>query len=120
MSNQISWRVELTVKSGQLDSFLKLTGEMVDAARAERGVLSYQRFVADDGTCVHIYERYADSAAALGHLQMFEERFGRRFAGMVVRRRFAVYGTPSAELKSRLDGFGATFLRPFGDFMYWA
>ena len=33
--------------------------------------------------------------------------------------RLRVYGKPSDELKALLDGFGATYLRPFGDFTYW-
>jgi hypothetical protein len=38
---------------------------------------------------------------------------------MVDRMRFSVYGTPSAELKELLDGFGAIYLSPFGNFEYW-
>ena len=52
MGDQISWWVELAVKSGQLDNFEALTGEMVETARRERGVLSYQRFVSEDRKCV--------------------------------------------------------------------
>jgi hypothetical protein len=33
--------------------------------------------------------------------------------------RFTVYGTPTAELKQRLDSFGAIYLTPFGAFGYW-
>jgi quinol monooxygenase YgiN len=117
---QISWRVELAVKPGQLNNFQALTGEMVEATRDEPGVLSYERFVTDDGRFVHVYERYVDSIAALSHLRTFEKNFGERFLSMVDRIRFTVFGNPSDELKSLLDGFGATFLRPFGDFKYWA
>jgi hypothetical protein len=37
--------------------------------RREPGVLSYQRFVSEDGTIIHLYERYADSATAVAHLE---------------------------------------------------
>jgi quinol monooxygenase YgiN len=120
MGNQVSWLVELTVKPGQLNSFRALTGEMVESARGEPGVLSYERFVSDDGNFVHAYERYGDSVAALAHLRTFEMKFGGRFLGMVDRRRFMVFGTPTDELRRVLDRFGATYLRPFGDFAYWA
>jgi|SRR5271157_3393539 len=119
MDDQISWRVELAVKPGQLDSFQVLTGEMVQAARDEPGVLSYERFVTDDGRVVHVYERYADSAAAVSHLQAFRKSFSERFSSMVDHTRFTVYGKPSDELKGLLDSFGATYLRPFGGFKYW-
>jgi len=69
MSDQISWYVELAVKPSQLDNFQALTGEMVKATRRERGVLAYQRFVSADCKLVLLYERYADSAAALAHLR---------------------------------------------------
>ena len=120
MGDQISWWVELAVKSGQLDNFEALTGEMVETARRERGVLSYQRFVSEDRKCVLLYERYADSAAALAHLRQFERNFAKRFLEMVDRTRFTVLGNPGDELRAVLDRFGARYLKPFGDFAYWA
>ena|SRR6202035_2932657 len=119
MSTQISWRVELAVKPDQMARFQSLTGEMVASTRNESGVLSYQRFVSDDAKFVHVYECYADSAAAVAHLQEFRRKFGERFSAMVERIKFTVYGKPSDELRALLDGFGATYLRPFGDFAYW-
>jgi quinol monooxygenase YgiN len=120
MADQVSWRVELAVKLGQLENFRALTAEMVESTRDDAGVLNYQRFVSEDGKVVHLYERYADSAAALAHLQAFGQKFGERFLRMVERTRFTVYGTPSDELRGVLDGFGASFLAPFDDFAYWA
>jgi hypothetical protein len=46
--------------------------------------------------------------------------FADRFQRMVERTRFLVFGHPTAELKATLDRFGATYLRSFGDFQYWA
>lgn len=119
MSDEISWLVELAVKPGQHNNFRTLTGEMVESTRGEPGVLSYQRFVTEDGETVHAYERYADSTAALAHLRTFEKTFSRRFQSMVDRKRFSVLGMPTDELKAVLDRFGATYQRPFGDFAYW-
>lgn len=120
-SNEVAWRVELDVKSGQLANFLALTARMVDETRNECGVLSYQRFVNDEATSIHVYERYESSDAALAHLKAFTERFAAEFAAMVSRSRFVVYGQPSDGLRGVLDGLGATcYLRPFGDFNYWA
>lgn len=113
----VSWHVELAVKPGELDNFRALTAEMLHFASREAGVVVYERFVSPDGSAVHVYERWADSPSALAHLQAFGERFGARFASLVERQRFTVYGTPSAELKRMLDRFGATtYLRPFGGF----
>jgi quinol monooxygenase YgiN len=120
MGGEIAWRVELQIKPGQLGNFQTLTAEMVEATRRERGVLSYQRFVNEAGTTIHIYERYADSAAALAHLAIFSERFADRFGAMVGRKTFTVFGNPSAELKMALDRFDPVYLKPFGDLDYWA
>jgi quinol monooxygenase YgiN len=38
MGDQVSWRVELAVKPGQLDNFRALIGEMVESTRGETGV----------------------------------------------------------------------------------
>jgi quinol monooxygenase YgiN len=119
MTDQISWCVELAVKPGCLDTFKELTAEMVASTRNESGVLSYQRFVTNDEKMVHAYEQYADSDSALAHLQKFRKKFSPRFSSMVDRMKFTVYGTPSAELKRLLDGFGAVYLGRFGDLEYW-
>ena len=111
--------VELAVRPGQLDNFVELTREMVEATAEEAGVLAYQRFVGDDGATVHAVERYQSSAAAVAHLETFRERFAERFSRLATRRRFTVYGTASAELKSVLDGFGAIYLEPLADLAYW-
>jgi quinol monooxygenase YgiN len=120
MGGEISWHVELNVKPGQLGNFRTLTGEMVAVTRSEPGVLSYQRFVSEDGSIIHVYERYADSVAALAHLEAFAKRFAGRFSAMVERKAFTVFGYPSAELTAVLDPFNAIYLKPFGDFDYWA
>lgn len=116
MSDQISWHVELAVKAGELEDFRALTSEMVEFTRAEPGVLIYERFVSEDGKVVHVYERYANAAAAVAHLRTFKDKFGKRFSGMVDRKQFTVFGSPSDELREVLDGFGATYLGPFGGF----
>jgi quinol monooxygenase YgiN len=120
MAPEVSWWVELAIKPGRLGAFEQLTGEMVRSTRDETGVLSYQRFVTDDGRFVHVYERYADSATASAHLRAFAANFGERYAALVERRRFTVFGDPSDELRRLLDRYGPTYLKPFGPWPYWA
>lgn len=93
---------------------------MVEVTRGEAGVLSYQRFIADDNRFVHVYERYLDCDAAVIHLRTFRQRFAERFSTLVDRKSFVVFGTPSEALKVILDTFGAIYLRPLGDLRYWA
>src|SRR5947209_6308703 len=119
MADHVGWQVELAVIPGALEAFCELTAEMVAATRGEPNVLIYERFVSADRSVVHVHERYADSAAALAHLRTFGKVFSRRFASLVDRTRFLVYGSPSAELREMLDGFGVTYLSPFGGFSRW-
>lgn len=115
MGEEVSWHVDLAVKPGELENFRALTRDMVEYARSEPGVLIYERFASSDGKAVQVYERYADSAAAMTHLLEFRKVFGERFSGMVDRKRFTVSGTPSDALRQVLDGVGATvYLEPFG------
>jgi len=117
MDNDVSWVVEISVKPGQLEVFRALMTDMVASTREEPGALSYRWFVSDDGSTVHIYERYADSAATVTHLQNFGANFAERFLAAATPTRFTVYGTPSAEVKEGLNALGATYLGPFGGFV---
>jgi quinol monooxygenase YgiN len=114
----ISWHVELKVKPGQLDNFKRLTGEMVKSTRTESGVLSYQRFVSEDGSTIHVHERYADSESAIAHLNAFSIKFSERFLSMVERRTFMVFGAPNDELRKIFDGIGALYMRPLADIRF--
>ena len=91
---------------------------MVEAARAEQGVLSYERFVDQDGGIALVHERYLDSDAALEHLRAFEERFADRYLRLVERTRFTVLGQPSAELVQVLDRLGAVYLTLLAGFSW--
>lgn len=110
----VSWWVELAVRPGCLDAFETLTAEMVAATRAESGVLAYQRFISDDGQTIFVDERYESSEAAAAHLANFAASYSDRYAALVERKRFMVFGEPSDELRALLDRYGATYYKPFG------
>jgi hypothetical protein len=63
-----------------------------------------------------VFERYSDSAAAITHLRMFADMYGKRFAALVDRKRFAVFGTPTPELRQILDSLGARYFEPLDGF----
>ena len=116
MAEQVSWLLELNVKSGQLESFRELMNEMVAATQGEPGTEMYEWFVNEDGTKIHIYERYTDSAATLTHLNNFGANFAKRFMSIVEPTRFTIYGSPNEQTRKILDGFGARYYGPFGGF----
>ncbi len=105
----ISWHVVLQIRPDRLDDFRKLTREMVESTRNEPGAICFERFIDDDRTTVHIYERYRNSQAAIAHLQEFGRRFSERFSDLVEREQFTVFGSPSHELKELLDAYKPTY-----------
>jgi uncharacterized damage-inducible protein DinB/quinol monooxygenase YgiN len=119
MSQQISWHVELEVMPDAVEAFRELTADMVSAAAEEPGTLVYERFIDEDRRRAFLYERYADGAAAMAHLEMFNARYAARLRAMARRTRFILCGPASPELRaalaslnpicaSRLDGFSRT------------
>ena len=83
MSDVVSWLVEVSIKSGQVDNFKALVEELVQSTRNEPNTLAYEWFLGEDNSSCHIYERYADSAATMTHLGTFGEKFAERFISMV-------------------------------------
>lgn len=115
MSDVVSWDLMLSVKDGKLDEFRALMDEMVAATKDEPGALIYEWFVSDDGTAVHIYERYADSDATMAHLGSFAG-FAPRFFGAVDPTGFYVYGNPNEATAEALTGSGAQIMGSLGGF----
>lgn len=116
MSSTVSWNLQLAVHDGQLDTFRSLMKEMVESTLAETGTLTYEWFLSEDGTMCHLYERYADSAAALVHLGNFGSKFAERFLGCVEPTGLFVYGNPDEAAREVLQGFNAVFLGTLGGF----
>ncbi|MDT8436645.1 MAG: antibiotic biosynthesis monooxygenase [Gemmatimonadota bacterium] len=116
MSEAVSWILQLSVREGRLDDFRSLAREMVESTRSEPGALAYEWFLDDDGGVCHIYERYADSGAALAHIATFGERFAERFMDCVEPKGAYVYGNPGPEVRNALDGLGAAYLGPLDGF----
>jgi quinol monooxygenase YgiN len=117
MGDPVSWVIELAVKPGQLETFRALMNEMVESTRPEPGTLSYEWFVSEDGSVVHIYERYSSSETLVTHFKGFLENFAERFMAAVDPTRFFVYGAPNAEAREFLAESNPTYLGPFGGFV---
>jgi quinol monooxygenase YgiN len=116
MGNAVSWLLEVEIDPDQIGEFRALMQEMVSSTEHEPGTLAYEWFISDDDSVVHIYERYADSAATMVHAQAFGERFAERFVAAITPISFNVYGSPSDDVKAALAGLGPTYVKPFGGF----
>ena len=78
--------------------------------------MTYDWFISEDQGSYHIYERYADSAAVMTHLQNFGQRFADRFFAVADVNGFSVFGNPNDEAKEALHGFGAVLMASVGGF----
>lgn len=113
---EVSWLLEVEVKPGELENLRTLANELVESTRAEPGALGFEWFISDDGSVVHLYERYADSDAGLAHVRTFGEKFAGRFLEAATLTRFTVFGPASDELRRAQAGFSPTYLGSFGGF----
>jgi quinol monooxygenase YgiN len=89
----VAWLFELGVKDGREADLRALMAEMVDATRAdEPRTLDYEWYLSEDGRRCHLWERYADAAAAMVHLGTFGRRFMARFFDVLTPERMTLYG----------------------------
>jgi quinol monooxygenase YgiN len=117
MSNIVYLVLELAIKPAELNNVKALMNEMVKATQDnEPNTLNYEWFISKDNKTCHLYERYADSAAVMMHLETFGQKFAKRFMAALEKTRFTVYGNPSDEVIKALSGFGPVFMSPIGGF----
>ncbi len=117
MSEHVSWMLELEIKPGCDAAVRALMLEMVAATSAdEPGTLDYEWHADEDGKQLHVFERYADSAATLAHLGNFGAKFAARFMELLTPSGFVIYGAPSAEVRSALAGLAPTYMARVGGF----
>lgn len=111
----IAYIFTVKVNDGAMDDFSALASKMVEATKAEDGCEAYEWFAADDGTTVHIYERFADDDALVTHFGNFQA-FQGDFFGVCKPAGMTVYGAPSGKAKEILDGMSARMMSPIDGF----
>jgi len=114
----VYWMLELAIKDGKQDEFSALADEMSAATKAnEPGTLGYHWSLTDDRSVCHIFESYADSAAAMTHLGNFGRNFADRFFACVTPKRFTLYGDPDGGLVEALSAMGVAVMAPMTGFI---
>ena len=117
MREDVCWLLQMEVARDGGDALRTLMEEMAAATKAnEPGTLAYEWSLSEDGNRCDLYERYAGSAAALTHLRTFNEKFSQRFTSLLKAKQVTLYGMPNDEVRAALEGFGATYLKPYGGF----
>jgi quinol monooxygenase YgiN len=115
MSAQISWLLEAEILPGKLEDFRAVARDLIANTKPEPGALDYEWSLGPDNKTAHIFERYADSAAVLAHVQGFGA-FAERFLGACRPVRFSVYGKPSAKVKAAIGDLGPVYFSELGGF----
>ena len=101
MSESIFFVVELQVGPGRAEELRGILDEMAAITqRDEPGTLAYEWFLTEDERACFIYERYADSSAAVVHSRTFPEELGRR-AMAFLPTRLTAYGTITDEIQEQ-------------------
>lgn len=112
MADDVSWMLEMQVQAGREGDLAALMAEMAAATeRNEPGTLAYEWSLSADGRVCHLWERYADSAAAMVHARTFGERFAARFFAILTPVRLVLYGSPDETVRDALRAFNPVFMR---------
>ena len=115
MSENIIWTVEGKIKDGERETLEALMREMVETVQKEEGTLNYEWTIAEDGTTLHVYERYKDADAAATHLPTWGT-FADRFMAAVDITRFVVFSNLTPALKEAVGGLNPIYMTPIGGF----
>lgn len=115
MSSHISNLFTLSLDPENFPAFEALVAEIVEATQQEPGTLIYEYSVNADRTVAHILERYR-ADAVVSHVDHTFAPFAERFLDLVKITGLVVYGQPDAEVRKRLDPFGAVYMESFGGF----
>lgn len=113
-SEQIAWVLETKIKAGERPAVEALIKEAVEATQTEPGAINYEFFMGGD--VLHVYEKYADSAATASHLTWFNDTIAERFLASAEVTRLTVYGSPDDGVREVLDSMGATYQDAYAGF----
>jgi quinol monooxygenase YgiN len=101
----------MTVEPDNLAEFKALIEPIIAASNKEPGTLIYEYSLGEDGRTVHIVERYLTDAV-LSHIEATFGPYAERFLKLANIEKLYVYGEPTADLRAKLETFGAIFLTP--------
>ena len=105
----------MTVEPRNLAEFKELIEPIIAASNKEPGTLIYEYSLGEDGRTVHIVERYMTDAV-LSHVENTFGPYAERFLKLASIEKLYVYGEPPADLRAKLETFGAVFLAPLAGF----
>lgn len=115
MTNRITCVFEMDILPGKVDGFRDLIKQAVEATSKELGVLVYEYAISEDGQKAYIVERYLGEAL-VPHVDVTFSPFATPFLEHVKFARLMVFGKATAEMRQRLDPFGAVYVNTYCGF----
>lgn len=116
MSQHVYWTIEATVHEGKLSQLRDAMSQLVVQTRErEPGALAYEWWLDDEQSQLHIYERYADSDAAMNHLTNVSDLLPQLLSAVAMTR-LTIYGPASEELRGAFAGSNPHFMTALGGF----
>jgi quinol monooxygenase YgiN len=115
MQGELYTVYHLTLDPANFDAFKSLAEKIVDATRQEADTITYEYLVNADRTIAHIIERY-QMDGVLPHVNETFSPYAAEFLSLATIDKLYVYGEPTAEIRAKLDTFGANYLTPFAGF----
>jgi quinol monooxygenase YgiN len=114
-SEQVYWVFTVTID--QMGEFMPLIPKLVAATEKEPGALQFECNIGDDQKTVDIFERYADSKAALFHQTASFAPLSKEFFAVAKLSRWVIYGRPTEEFKKANADFHPIFMTPLDGFV---
>jgi hypothetical protein len=105
----------MTVEPEALEEFKGLIAQIIALSNKEPETLIYEYSLGEDGRSVHIVERYLTDGV-LPHVENTFGPFAERFLKLATIHALYVYGEPPADLRAKLQSFGAVFMAPLAGF----
>ena len=115
MTDNIYWIIKLNIGEGNIQAIKDLAPAFIEKTKQEEGALAYEWSVSADGSELHVYERYADSDAALAHLGNVGPMLPELFA-LASPITIEVYGSASDVFKEAVKDFPTNYHSQFDGF----
>lgn len=116
MNDNIHWTIHATIKEGRLEGLKEHIVKMVEMTKTEKGALNYEFFLNGDKSRIFIHERYADSEAAIAHVQNVGPHLG-PFLDAVEMDPIVIFGKLSDAGKEAFAPFGASYTNNLNGFV---
>jgi len=116
MSDHVAFMLNIEFVPGREADARALMDEMVESAKGESGTLAYEWSESEDGKTLHLYERYADVAATMTHLQTLNDEFAARYMEVLKTTRWVIYGSLPDQMKAALAPFSPVYMKRVAGF----